>query len=177
MFRSLLVGEAQNALHGTWHFTQKAVFPDHATWNEPSTALFMAAVMSSMLAGLAASPGSQAQRRRAIQRTGSTGPGLSSRQVKSTTETSGVGTRKAMPVNLPQLGWWLNALMAMSAPHMHQTWTVQALRTAVGPWPFNAGITLPTASMLLLLLLLLYQSTNLQRQTARNFWPNLSCPG
>ena len=101
---------------------------------EPSTALLMAAVMSSMLAGLKTPDRDQPLHTQALK-----APSLSSRQVRSTTETSGVGTRNAMPVNLPEP----QKLYTENQNSDHPFPAVTEI--AVSPWPLRAGITLPTA--------------------------------
>lgn len=75
--------------------------------------------------------------------------GFSKRQVRSTTETFGVGTRKAMPVSF----LWVGGMRRERSKFISIFHTRKALRHLGGggvvekrsPYPFSSGITLPTA--------------------------------
>ena len=69
--------------------------------------------------------------------------GLASRQVKSTTDTSAVGTRKAIPVNLLKINYYQHSLCLITV--QYKVFSSLSKQVYNLTYPFREGITFPTA--------------------------------
>lgn len=69
--------------------------------------------------------------------------GLASRQVKSTTDTSAVGTRKAIPVNLLKINYYQHSLCLITV--QYKVFSSLSEQVYNLTYPFREGITFPTA--------------------------------